>query len=88
MIKRQIISIVRFRHDGLLDGEPLIYCGKEAIKHRGVCNLFRPVQEGMIKDWDEMEKLWHHIFYKELQVPPETTRVLHTVHPLVQREDQ
>ncbi|CAH0577715.1 unnamed protein product [Chrysodeixis includens] len=30
-----------------------------------------------------MEKLWHHVFYRELHVPPENSKVMHAVHPLL-----
>ncbi|KAI8431257.1 hypothetical protein MSG28_001286 [Choristoneura fumiferana] len=71
------------RKPGLTDGFPEVYCGREAILKRGVSQLTWPVQEGLIEDWEEMEKLWHHTFYKELMVAPEESRVMHAVHPLV-----
>ncbi|XP_075990652.1 uncharacterized protein LOC142986198 [Anticarsia gemmatalis] len=77
----------RFRRRGLIDGIPAVYCGLDAIRRRGISNLVWPVQEGMVKDWEEMEKLWHHVFYRELHVPPESSRVMHAVHPLVSRQD-
>lgn len=78
----------RFRRPGLVDGFPLIYCGKEAIQKRGLSRLTWPVEEGQIQDWEEMEKFWHHAFYKELHVPPEDSKVMHAVHPLVSRRDR
>ncbi|KOB71424.1 actin [Operophtera brumata] len=80
--------VARFRRAGLVDGFPLIYCGKEAIQNRGLSHLTWPVEEGQIQDWDEMEKFWHHAFYKEIHVPPEDSKVLHAVHPLVSRRDR
>lgn len=47
-----------------------------------------PVQEGLIQNWDEMEKLWHHVLYKELSVPPETTKIMHSMHPLAPDSDK
>ncbi|CAH1647343.1 unnamed protein product [Spodoptera littoralis] len=77
----------RFRRDGLMDGIPIVYCGTQAIKNRGISKLVYPVKEGRIEDWDEMEKLWHHVFYKELHVPPECTKIMHSVHPLTSKND-
>ncbi|PZC77714.1 hypothetical protein B5X24_HaOG203081 [Helicoverpa armigera] len=81
-------TVARFRREGLIDGIPLIYCGTEAIKKRGISTMVWPVREGMIQDWDEMEKMWHYIFYKELHVPPESTRIMHSVHPLTAKADK
>ena len=29
-----------------------------------------PIEHGIIKNFDEMEKIWGHVFYKELIVDP------------------
>ncbi|KAM3956892.1 actin [Aphomia sociella] len=81
-------TVGRFRRAGLIDGIPLIYCGREAVRKRGLSHLTWPVKKGLIQDWDEMEKLWHHVFYKELHVPPEECMILHSVHPLMERKDK
>lgn len=42
------------------------YVGEEAQLKRGVLRLEHPVQRGVIKNWEGIEKLWHHVFYNEL----------------------
>lgn len=37
-----------------------IYMGSEAEEKRGVLKCTRPIQEGNIVNWDDMEKLWHY----------------------------
>ncbi|XP_063837651.1 uncharacterized protein LOC135086789 [Ostrinia nubilalis] len=81
-------AVGRFRRAGLIDGIPLVYCGDEAIRMQGISNLTFPVKEGLIADWDEMEKFWHYIFYKGLHVPPEEAHIMHSVHSLVPRKDK
>ena len=31
----------------------------------------KPIERGVITNWDDMEKVWHHTFYNELRVSPE-----------------
>ncbi|KAI5640927.1 actin domain-containing protein [Phthorimaea operculella] len=81
-------AVGRFRHQGCIDGFPDMFFGQEAIANRGTCNLTWPVEEGLIKNWDEMERIWFSIFYKSLLVPSEKCRVLHSVHPLVPQRDR
>jgi len=52
------------------------YCGDEAQSKRGVLTLKRPVEHGIVTNWDDIEKLLHHTFYNELRVSPEDHTVL------------
>lgn len=56
--------------------------GDEAFIKRGVLNMVEPIEKGIIKDWDVMEKVWHHTFYNELKVDPQEHPVMITDSPL------
>ena len=55
------------------------YVGNEAIARTSErLHLTWPVQRAIVKNWDHMEKVWHHAFYNELRRPPEEHPVLLT----------
>ena len=52
------------------------YCVGDIPSRRKAPLLNYPIERGVIVNWNDMEKIWDHTFYNELQVKPEE-------HPLV-----
>ncbi|CAK1588121.1 unnamed protein product [Parnassius mnemosyne] len=59
-----------------------VYIGDDTICNAEDLDLSRPVINGQIANWDNMERVWHHIFYQELKAAPEDRAVLLTCSPM------
>ena len=55
--------------------------GQEALEKMGMSDVKYPIEKGIIKDWDDMELIWHHMLYNELRIAPEDHNMILTDIP-------
>ena len=61
------------------------YIGNEVYSYtdyREMLSLTYPVQNGLITNWDAMEKFWHYTFHTEMGIVPEEHPVLLADSPI------
>ncbi|XP_010185401.1 PREDICTED: actin-1-like [Mesitornis unicolor] len=63
-------------------GQKECYIGEEAQSKRGVLSLNYPVDHGIVTCWEDMERLWRHVYDHELRVKASERPVLLTEPPL------
>lgn len=83
--------IGRPKHTRVMTGglETDIFLGGQAEEYRGLLNIRYPMDHGIIKDWNDMEKIWHHVYSKhQLNSNPEEHPVLLTEAPLNPRKNR
>eukprot|EP00658_Telonema_sp_P-2_P018495 TRINITY_DN17260_c0_g1_i2.p1 TRINITY_DN17260_c0_g1~~TRINITY_DN17260_c0_g1_i2.p1 ORF type:complete len:378 (+),score=77.46 TRINITY_DN17260_c0_g1_i2:223-1356(+) len=51
-------------------GDKECFVGSEAQEKRGTLILKKPIEKGMISNWEDMEHVWHHTFFHEIRVNP------------------
>uniref|UniRef100_A0A8B9TJS4 Uncharacterized protein n=1 Tax=Anas platyrhynchos TaxID=8839 RepID=A0A8B9TJS4_ANAPL len=58
------------------------YVGEEAQSKRGILSLNYPIDHGIVTSWDDMERIWRHVYEHELRLKAAERPVLLTEAPL------
>lgn len=61
------------------------FVGLEAQEKKVLLTLRNPIKDGIINNWDDIEKIWNHAFLNELHAVSEDYPVLMTEKPLTVR---
>lgn len=52
--------------------------GAEALQKTSIFRCKWPIQGDRVDNWDDVELLWHNVFYEELKVDPKEHALLMT----------
>lgn len=71
------------KYEEIMNGssEKDLYVGHQAQHMRGVLALRHPIKNGIIRNWDDMEKIWQYTF-DHLRVEPDEHPVMLTEAPM------
>lgn len=56
--------------------------GDEASKLRSYLELSYPMENGIVRNWNDMEILWDHTFNEKLKIDPKESKIVLTEPPL------
>jgi actin-related protein 2 len=66
-----------------------IMCGDDAAAARTMLQISYPMENGIVKNWEDMQHLWDYTFSEKLQINPQGEKILLTeppMNPLKNRE--
>jgi len=58
-----------------------VMCGDEAALVRHSLDIKYPVENGIVRNWEDMEQLWNYKFYEKLMINPKDNKILLTEPP-------
>jgi len=67
---------------GAIEGD--MFIGKKAQELRGLLKIRYPMTHGIVTDWDDMEKIWSHVYTEELKTLSEEVGYFNARHRLQQ----
>ncbi|RKP35257.1 actin family [Dimargaris cristalligena] len=73
-----------FSHEKVKD----INVGDEAAALRAVLQMSYPIENGVIRNWEDMRHVWNYTFYEKLKVDPKDCKVLLTEAPLNPKQNR
>jgi len=62
--------------------------GDEAAKFRTMLQIAYPMDNGIVRNWEDMEALWDYTFSEKLKVDPKECKILLTEPPMNPKKKQ
>ncbi|XP_010364407.1 actin-related protein T2 [Rhinopithecus roxellana] len=87
-IVSSIVGHLKFQAPSAEANQKKYFVGEEALYKLEALQLHSPIERGLITWWDDMERLWKHLFEWELGVKPSDQPLLMTEPSLNPRENR
>ena len=65
-----------------------VFMGEEAASKNDVLFLKKTIDQGLVTNWNDLEKIWHHTLFSELRVSPENHPIMMTETSLNPKENR
>jgi actin-related protein 2 len=62
--------------------------GDEAAELRNILQMSYPMENGIIRNWEDMRHLWNYTFDEKLQIDPRDSKILLTEAPMNPRANR
>jgi len=56
--------------------------GEEASQLRSMLEVSYPMENGIVRNWDDMKHVWDYTFYEKMKIDPKNSKILLTEPPL------
>jgi len=78
------IEVRRQQELELLNGVGVgdLMVGEEASKLRSLLEISYPIENGVVRNWEDMTHVWDYTFYQKMQVDPKNCKILLTEPPM------
>jgi actin len=84
MIEETVVGRPQIAGTVTMDQKDL-YIGRDAIEKRDILSLSHPVKHSTVQNWDEVDKIFQHIFFNQLAADLTLSRVMLMEPPLNKR---
>ena len=82
--------VLRAEEEALADDVVLkdIMVGDEAAAVRQALEISYPLENGVIRNWEDMEHVWNHLFFDQMRIQPREKKCLLTEAPMNPKENR
>ena len=62
--------------------------GDEAAKVRAMLQVTYPIENGIVRNWDDMEHVWNYTFFEKMKINPRDCKIMLTEPPMNPRQNR
>jgi actin-related protein 2 len=82
MVGRPLMRAEKTEFEGAQVDLKDVMVGDECARLRSLLDVNYPVDQGIVRNWDDMHHVWNHTFYDKLKINPPDCKILLTEPPM------